>query len=257
MIQNCSPTPLKMQTSPSLLDGSDRRALSGRAVRRSDLSPVEMAAMYSLLARHFDGVTPDTFQRDLAEKTCVVLVEDAAGRLRGFSTFLIYATTVGGRPVTVVYSGDTIVEPSAWGSPALPRAWIRAVRALRCEYPHGELYWLLLTSGFRTYRFMSVFCRAFYPRYDEATPPATKAMLDTLSVERFGSQYDPAAGVVRFTNPQVLRDDLVDIPEGRCGDPHVKFFVERNPGHAAGDELVSLSSLADDNLTAAGRRMVR
>lgn len=213
--------------------------------------------MYELLSRHFDGVTPDTFQRDLAEKSCVVLVEDAAGRLRGFSTFLMYATAVAGRPLTVVYSGDTIVEPSAWGSPALPRAWIRAVHAMRSEYPAGELYWLLLTSGFRTYRFMSVFCRTFYPNYGEPTPPEAQATLDALSRERFGSRYDPGTGIVRFAEPQILRDELVDVPEGRCGDPHVKFFVARNPGHAAGDELVSLTSLSDDNLSAAGRRMVR
>jgi hypothetical protein len=37
----------------------------------------------------------------------------------------------------------------------------------------------------------------------------------------------------------------------------VRFFLERNPGHAAGDELVSLASLADDNLTPAARRMMR
>jgi hypothetical protein len=224
---------------------------------RRDLTAEDMAGMYELLTRHFDGVDAATFQRDLAEKNCVVLVEDATGRLRGFSTFLMYGTRVGGRPLTVVYSGDTIVEPSAWGSPALPRAWIRAVHAMRRDHPEGDLYWLLLTSGFRTYRFMSVFCRAFYPRYDEPTPPETQALLDALSAERFGSCYDADAGVVRFATPQVLRDELIDVPEGRCADPHVKFFVERNPGHAAGDELVSLTSLSDANLTPAGRRMVR
>jgi hypothetical protein len=33
--------------------------------------------------------------------------------------------------------------------------------------------------------------------------------------------------------------------------------MERNPGHADGDELVCLAELSDANLTAAGRRMVR
>ena len=32
----------------------------------------------------------------------------------------------------------------------------RAVYERRQDYPGGDLYWLLLTSGFRTYRFMSV-----------------------------------------------------------------------------------------------------
>ena len=234
---------------------SARTALSGRAVPRTALADREVGAMYDLLLQNFHGVHPATFQRDLTEKNWVVLLEDEAGTLRGFSTFLMYATAAAGRALTVVYSGDTIVDPSAWGSTALPRAWIRAVYAARRDYPEGELYWLLLTSGFRTYRFMSVFCRTFYPCFAAPTPPWPQWLLDTLSVERFGSTYD--AGIVRFARPQVLCERLINVPEGRCADPHVQFFLERNPGHVMGDELVSLASLAPDNLTPAGRRMVR
>ena len=213
--------------------------------------------MHDLLAQHFLGVDRQTFLRDLSEKNWVVLLEDDSGALRGFSTFLIYATTVDRRPLTVVYSGDTIVEPSAWGSPALPRAWIRAVYDVARDYPEGDLYWLLLTSGFRTYRFVSVFLRDFYPRFDAPTPLESQQLLDALSTERFGPAYDALAGLVRFSKPQVLRERLSGVPDGRSADPHVRFFLERNPGHIDGDELVSLASLARENLTAAGTRMAR
>ena len=213
--------------------------------------------MLDLLRRHFSGVDVRTFESDLAGKSHAVLLEDGGGRLRGFTTFLMYPASADGRALTVVYSGDTIVEPSAWGSPVLPRAWIRSVYELRPTYPAGELYWLLLTSGFRTYRFLSVFWRRFHPCFSEPTPSATQRVLDALSAERFGARYDRTAGVVRLAHPQVLRGGLIDVPEGRCSDPHVRFFMERNPGYVAGDELVSLASLEPANLTAAGRRMVR
>ena len=232
-----------------------RTFLSGRAVPRTALGQRQVAAMYDLLVRNFRGVELATFQCDLAEKNWVVLLEDDTGALRGFSTFLMYPTAVSGRPLTVVYSGDTIVEPSAWGSTALPRAWIRAVYDVRRDYPEGDLYWLLLTSGFRTYRFMSVFCRSFYPRFEAPTPADAQQLLDALSAERFGAAYE--AGLVRFPRPQVLRERLIGVPAGRCADPHVQFFLERNPGYRMGDELVSLACLAPDNLTAAGRRMAR
>lgn len=234
-----------------------RPTLSGRAVSQAQFTDELSDRMFALLTSNFSGVDPGTFRRDLAEKSCVVLLEDAAGTLRGFSTFLMYSTRAGGRRLTVVYSGDTIVEPSAWGSPALPRAWIRAVHDLRRRYyPAGDLYWLLLTSGFRTYRFLSVFCRRFYPQHDAPTPPSIQALLDAVCVARFGPLYDRAAGLVRFPRPQVLREGLLDVPAGRRLDPHVRFFMDRNPGHVLGDELVSLASLAEDNLTAAARRMM-
>ncbi|HEV7784839.1 MAG TPA: hypothetical protein VGQ28_05850, partial [Thermoanaerobaculia bacterium] len=92
---------------------------------------------------------------------------------------------------------------------------------------------------------------------ESETPPERRALLDHLARERFGSAFDAMAGVVRFPEPQVLREGLDAIPEGRLADPHVAFFLQRNPGWTQGDELVCLTELAEDNLTPAGRRMWR
>lgn len=250
MIPETAPAPAPTVTSP-------RPVLSGRAVPRASLTPRDTESMYRLLDGNFRGVDAATFQRDLAEKDRVILLEDERGTLRGFSTFMMYHTRACGRPMVIVCSGDTIIEPSAWGSPTLPKVWIRSVYEAKRDYPDGDLYWLLLTSGFRTYRFMSVFCREFIPRHDGPAMPEARRMLGILAGERFGSLYDEESGIVRFSMPQALRERLAIVPEGRYADPHVRFFLERNPGHAAGDELVSLASLAHGNLTPAGLRMLR
>ena len=82
-------------------------------------------------------------------------------------------------------------------------------------------------------------------------------MIDRLAIERFGNTYDPRAGIVRLSEPQVLARGLRGIPAERLKNPHVAFFARANPGHSRGDELVCLTELADGNLTPAGRRMVR
>jgi hypothetical protein len=226
-----------------------------RLVRREDLTPAEREAMIALLDAHFLGVTPERFAADLAEKNWVLLLEEE-GRLRGFSTLLIYETVPpGGAPVTVVYSGDTIVERGAWNTPALPQSWIAAVRTLRERHPRGALWWLLLTSGFRTYRFLPVFWREFWPRHDTPAPPEVRELRDFLAEERFGPLYLPDRGIVRFPEPQTLREGFDEVPEGRLADPHVAFFLKMNPGWVRGDEMVCLTELAEGNLTAAGRRM--
>jgi hypothetical protein len=213
--------------------------------------------MFSLLAAHFVGVDRTTFDRDLEDKSCAILLEDEAGDVRGFSTMVVYESCASGTPISVVYSGDTIVDRAWWGSPALARTWVRAVRQLAPASEPRDVYWLLLTSGFRTYRFLPVFFREFYPCFDAATPPRQASLLDVLARERFGQHYDAASGVVRFERPQILAPDLVTLPAGRMPDPHIAFFLERNPGFVYGDELVCLTRIDERNLTPAGRRMAR
>ncbi|MGP8200777.1 MAG: hypothetical protein ACLQU4_14880 [Limisphaerales bacterium] len=226
-----------------------------RLVPRAELAPALKSEMFQLMAQHFDGVTPEQFAHDLAEKSLALLLERHE-TLVGFSALLAYTTTMERRPVNVIYSGDTIVTPAAWGTTALPRAWVAGVEALRAGLPPGRCFWLLLTSGFRTYRFLPVFWREFFPRFDAVTPPDKQRLLDQLAQERFGVQFDSSVGIVRFAHPQRLRTGLNEIPPGRENDPHVSFFLSHNPGHANGDELACLAELCPENLTRAGRRMM-
>lgn len=237
---------------PFAMGGAPDRA---DARPRADLCADDRREMRILLDAHFEGVTPEQFDRDLDEKDWVLRIR-RDGRLVGFSTLRCYVSRAAGDPVHVVYSGDTIVAPEAWGSPVLARAWIALVRALQAGGSPHPWYWLLLSSGFRTYRFLPVFWREFWPRHDAATPAASQHLLQSLARERFGDAFDAARGVVRFAQPQRLRGALANVPPGRDDDPHVRGFLARNPGHADGDELVCLTALHDGNLTAAGRRML-
>lgn len=225
-------------------------------VPRSALTVAERDGMLALLRCHFDGVTDEQFAADLAEKDWVLRIV-RSGALVGFSTLQSWRTTHAGRCLNVIYSGDTVMSPEAWSSPVLSRSWIALVRAIQSTRPAEPWYWLLLSSGFRTYRFLPVFWREFWPRHDAEPDEDTRALIRGLAAGRFGSRYDATAGVVRFERPQRLKPHLAAVPDGKGTDPHVRFFLERNPGCAEGDELVCLAELSDANLTAAGERMVR
>lgn len=225
-----------------------------RLVARADLSAETRSAMFRVHAGQFEPERPEVFHADLEAKNWVLLMEDDAGRVKGFTTLLHYRTTHRGRPVQVVYSGDTAVDPSAAGTSVLWRAWLGAVNRLR-DADASPLYWLLIVSGFRTYRFMSLFWKQFHPRRDTPMPECLCELRDALARERFGSRYDAPTGVVQLAAPQVLRAGLREIPPRCLHDPDVAFFAQANPGHARGDELACLTEITRDNLTPAGRRM--
>ncbi|HZF08706.1 MAG TPA: hypothetical protein VFE33_07960 [Thermoanaerobaculia bacterium] len=232
-------------------------ALRSRVLAVADLTAAEIAALYGLFDETFVAL-PERFERDLAQKDRVILLEDAAtGTLQGFTSLLLYETEAAGRRLSVVYSGDTVVRPAFWGTPELPRAWFRTISTWT-DGLRQPLYWLLITSGYRTYRFLPVFFREFYPCHDRPTPALEQALLDQLATERFGLEFDRERGIVRFAEGATpLRAGAGEATSGRRKDPHVDFFFRRNPGQERGDELVCLARIHPDNLTAAARRMAR
>ena len=61
-------------------------------------------------------VITDIFHRDLNNKDWIILLRDEHDRLQGFSTLALYETEFNGKPISVVYSGDTIIRREYWGT---------------------------------------------------------------------------------------------------------------------------------------------
>ncbi|MEM9566880.1 MAG: hypothetical protein AAF974_01120, partial [Cyanobacteria bacterium P01_E01_bin.34] len=186
----------------------------------------------------------------------VLLLEDSSSyQLQGFTTLRLDSIHYQQEHLNVLYSGDTIVDPSAWSQSCLVQAWIASVLRLSQQCKGQRLYWLLLSSGYRTYRFLPTFWKQFYPCCMTDTPLYERELMQWLGHRYFGDRYDAASGVVRFPETYVLRDRLQEIAPGRFQNRHIRFFTERNPGHVLGDNLVCLTEISRDNLTKAGQRM--
>lgn len=231
--------------------------LHGNFSASRDLVKQDLDMMYALLQEHYEGTTPEIFMRDLAGKNWVIRLFDDAGRLQGFSTLAVYATEVQGESLSVVCSGDTIVRPAFWGASGLAHTWLRTVLAVSEGLPR-PLYWLLISSGYRTYRFLPAFYREFYPRGDKPTPPKLQSLMNTLALDRYGGDFLPDLGIVRFREGATpLRRGIADVSPELLNDPHISFFVTRNPGYLEGDEMVCLAEIDPDNLTPAGQSILR
>ena len=228
--------------------------LSGRVVPRAHVDARTRAAMQALMAETFDDVTDEAFAADLAEKDSVLLLEDADGTLRGFSTILRFEATLDGEAVVAYFSGDTLIHRDFWGETVLPRLWSQTVFARAAEDAPTPAYWFLIASGYKTYRFLPTFFETFYPTPTAPTPPDVQRLLDALAHSRYGDRYRD--GVVRLEHATPLRTGVADIDARRRADPFVAFFERANPGHTDGDELACLTLLSPGNVTPAGRRML-
>ncbi len=251
---------LPTSISPPFEAGCGRR-LGGAVVARADLTVAERDEMYGLLVSYFVGTSRLQFESDLAEKEAAILLRDAeSGQIQGFSTLMRIAACVDARQIVAFFSGDTIVAHQYWGESELSRLWSRTVFAeahrILAKQPETSVYWFLICSGYKTWRFLPVFFREYYPNAKAPTPPHVKHILDALGECKFGNQYDTRTGVVRLRSAAPLRSGVADVTDQRLRDPRIAFFTKMNPGHLLGDELACLTELSRSNLTRAGERMV-
>jgi len=232
--------------------------LTGRLVGLHELTDEQRDTMFALMQRYYDNVARANFEADLAEKRWIIQVYDAlTGELCGFSTQMLLDIEVQGRPIKALFSGDTIVARDYWGDSTLAQVGGRLALSLMDAYPEAELYWFLISKGYKTYRFLPVFFHEFYPRPETPTPAWARAIVDALGRFKYPTAYDPTTGIVR-ASPRAdrLRGGVADITHERLRDPAVRFFVEHNPGYARGDELCCLAALTRANFTPAAYRVL-
>lgn len=232
--------------------------VDARVTPVGELTPKIRDEMFALMTRHYENVRRDIFERDLAEKDTVILLADAdSDHVCGFSTQLLLDADVAGRPIRALFSGDTIVDREHWGSPALAIGFGTVVLSVMERFPGDELYWYLMSKGFRTYRIMAAYFKEFFPRFDATTPPEIRDVIDSVAAVRYSERFDQAAGIVRASaNSDRLRAGLGEVTDERLNDAHIEFFASRNPGHAAGDELCCVTQLCEENFSAVARRLI-
>lgn len=230
--------------------------LHGSVQRTADRTPGLVAEMFGLMDRSF-FVEREAFERDLARKDWLILLHDRDGVLRGFTSLALLRTEWAGRSVHALSSGDTVIQREFWGSLELPRVWGRFMLERIAEAGDVPLYWFLLSSGYKTYRFLPVFFKEFYPRHDQVTPPDLQALLGHFGTVLYGGHFQAGTGTVRLPNPTPLRDGVAEVTVERLSDPHVAFFVKRNPDYTQGVELACLAPLRADNLRPFIRRVLK
>ncbi len=235
-----------------------RNSLCGSLVAIEDLTDRERDQMFSLMCEYYANVDRRAFDADLNEKQWVIrLIDPEEQRIRGFSTQMLLAIETDTDDAAALFSGDTIVDRDYWARNELARVWGRFALSLIDAHVARPLYWFLIAKGYKTYRFLPTFFHEFYPRFDAGSLTPLRQIVDQLATYKYPTRYDSGAGIiVADRDACCLRSGVADVTRERLRDPHVRFFVERNPRHADGDELCCLAPLTRENFTSAAYRVI-
>ena len=232
--------------------------LTGETCRIDEVSDLDREQMFALMQRYYENVRREDFELDLAGKDWVITARcPRTSRVLGFSTQSFVVLENGDDDLGVLFSGDTIVDSRYWARNPVSTLWGRLALSLIDQNPERALYWFLISKGYKTYRFLPVFFREFYPRANVSTPMWATQMIETMAAQRFGRRYCRERGIVRSDlNSCRLRTEVATVTESRLKDESVSFFQAANPGHAEGDELCCLAPLTRENFKRSAFRVI-
>lgn len=223
------------------------------------LDKSERNRLLELMTLYYDGVSREQFNTDLDEKEAIMMMLDSrTDDIVGFSTFLILNLEVENRIIKGFFSGDTVVHADYRKTTTMGVEIGKNFISTLQRFPRHPVYWILISKGCRTYRIMPIFFLDWFPRHDRATPLDIKNIMDAFGQIKYPLNYDKEAGLITFSGPaEALRPGVAEAHEGRLQDPHIRYFVERNPGHMQGDELVCAAEISIQNFAPAFKRMLR
>ncbi|MBX7099488.1 MAG: hypothetical protein K1X89_17365 [Myxococcaceae bacterium] len=226
-----------------------------RAVK--DITPALRDEMFALFQRYFE-TDRKVFDADLDEKSHAFLVFDSeTGAVVGFSTIMPYPITIDGRTYRALHGGDSIIDAPYWGQKGLDLEYVKFMVRTKLRAPLEPLYWFNMTQGYKTYLKIAHLFPSHWPRYDAPTPPLEQALMHAYATKKFGSAYKADRGLVIFDHGGKLKEDVAPITPEMLQHPEIAFFVQKNPNHAAGDELLGIAKFDLHMVRAAFRRIFR
>ena len=221
----------------------------------SALKQNERDRMFALMTANYDGVSLVKFKEDLAWKQQVILLKDDDDVIQGFSTLAINPRGTGSPDYTILYTGDTIIEPAYWGSQELVKAFCVTAGQILAANSNKRLYWYLISKGHRTYLYLPLFFKKYYPSLNSKDEDLEFfAIVDRCSKQLFGNAWDASSGILSFAESQgCLNKQLAQSTYARAHHPHVEHFLKLNSKFHQGDELVCLAEISEQNM----RRMAQ
>jgi hypothetical protein len=226
----------------------------------SDLTASEKATMFGLLSLEFHGTSREDFVHDLKEKEAVALLrkDSERGEIVGFSTLMTLDLPLSKRKVKAIFSGDTTVLPEFRKSIGMGLEIGRYFLNALAKFKDHEIYYLLISKGWRTYKILPFFFREFAPRFDRITSGEDKMIMDAFGFLKYPENYDPETGLIMFTKEtQRLVPQSIDAIPPSEPDPHIQFFLRKNPTYLSGTELVCTGRVANENFALPFKRVLK
>lgn len=218
----------------------------GRYMKREDISSEYLDQMYEIYSEYYANTRKSIFLEDFKKKHGAILIlHPKRNEVVGFSTVAIHQFTLNNKNYTFLFSGDTVIQKEFWGCRTLQTTMMKLLIKLRFRFPFDELYWLLISKGYKTYLLLANNYFVYYPHH-EGKHAHLKPIVEHYCKTYFNEYFDHDSGLLNFgSDYQPLKADVAPITQQmRQDNPKISFFERENPTWVQGTELPCIGRLA-------------
>ena len=216
-----------------------------RYKNREDITLDECLGMYDLFKVYYKNTPFEQFLEDFSNKTGAHIAKRKSdGKVVGFSTGVAKnIINSEGKEIRILFSGDTVMSKEYWGTKAFPMSFFLWLISERLRHPTKEMYWFLISMGYRTYLILANNFYKYYPNIDGDDPKLREAAFSAAD-DIFPGVLNRETGLLDFGDDAcTLADFVTPITEKERAVPKIGFFESRNPGWAKGDEMACIGSM--------------
>jgi hypothetical protein len=215
-----------------------------------NLTQSSIERMYCIMEQNYSSISFPSFKNDLKNKQFIGLLKDIDNQIQGFTTYAINPFGLGNSEYNILFSGDTIISPPYWGSQELAKGWCTTVGGLISGNPEKKWYWFLLSKGHRTYLYLPLFFKKYYPAVNKSEQADLFPIINKCANAMYGSNWKPKKKVITFdkSHGELKKIHAETTLKKVKSNVHIDFFLRRNPGFENGDELTCMTELSIDNM---------
>lgn len=213
----------------------------------SQISECDKKVMFELFQNYYENNNFEKFCSDLSKKERVIIIRDNQRKIiRGFSTLQKIELNQFGKKIIGLFSGDTVIDSNYWGGTALSVEFFKNVVFEKIKNPTSEVYWFLISKGYKTYLLLANNFKNYYPRYDQPTPVTIKNVIKSFANHIYDEDlYDEQTMILKCAFKfDRLKSNVAPISkEMALLNPKIDFFQKSNPNWNNGDELCCVGKI--------------
>lgn len=170
-----------------------------------------------------------------------------AGQIVGFTGMCYKKITVDGKNYMAMYVGQTVIPAAYRGKSLIQKTIIKLLFRHYVSHPFTRLVIWNNAVTYRPYLIMAKGLKDYYPHLDKTHSGHYKNIQDTLGDIYYRKYYIPETGLVK-KDVNVMEAHEVNYTAKELADPHIRYYLERNPGSAQGHGLISFCFGSWENL---------